>query len=136
MSIQKAYWALNAIIILAGIYLFFDVLQEVSLGTVVSFSICLVAPFTAAVIYILAILWRYFFGLDTIGADADDNKKLYFPKYTFILSGISLVLYANPDTRNAGEAFEYIWIASLFGGVGLGFGVLQLWSVREKFGWV
>jgi len=112
INISKVYLALNAIVIVAGGYLFLDVHQTVSLGTIISFWLCIVPPFAALGLYILSIIKRY-----ALGLDAASEQGPRFPKVIFIISSAFMMWYVNPFVRNVEGQWGNFYIALIFGGV-------------------
>jgi len=127
MIVSKTYLVLNIIVILSGGYLFFDVHQTVSRGTIISFWLCIVPPFFAVLLYALSIAKRNFFGAD----DDAGGQTMKFPMAIFIISGVFMMWYANPFIRNVDRPMSIIWIVAIFVGVIV---PIALFVIYDKWG--
>ena len=112
------YIVLNAIVIVAGGYLFFNVFQVVSRGTIISFWLCLVPPLIAL-------------GINVVDAALENWRRLRFPKVIFVISSVFLMWFADPATRNVEGQWANYWAIVLIAGVII---LIAIVATHDKWG--
>jgi hypothetical protein len=132
IGINKTYLLLNAIVVVSGGYLFFDVYQTVGLGTIVSFWLCIVPPFLALGLYVLTIAKQYFEKLNATDLTGGNGQRIRFPKIIYIISGTFMVWYSNPLVRNVSGQWTFFWIATIIVGLIILVAVFIIYERRSK----